>query len=172
MQFTYTRNKITADFFTESFRISCQIGVPAGGLHSLLIDPLNSYLELEDTYISRINTPGSIVAHYDFAAIRKENMLFIILPRREDGEPPKGTGSFLRPVSRMAFITIPSFEIRGQVETEAKASPREILVHTTGRYVPIYDATASVAMSPGITFGGKIILINKEQIEALCIAGD
>ena len=171
MQFTYTRNTISADFFSNAFRISCRVGVPAGGLHSLLIDPLNSYLELEDAYVSRINTPGAIIAHFELAAIRKENVLFIIFSRREDGDPPKGTGSFLRPVSRPAFLTIPSFELRGMVETEAKASPREILVQTTGRFLPLYDANATVALYPSIAFGGKLILINKERVEALFMAG-
>lgn len=164
------RNSISADFCTQSYRISCRISVPAGGgLHSLLIDPLNSYLELEDAYISRITAPGEIIAHYQLAAIRKENILIIILNRREDGDPPKTSGVFLRPVIRTAFMTIPSFEIRGQIETEPKAGPREILVQAVGRFLPAYDATATVALFPKITFGGKLLLINKEKIEALCI---
>ena len=172
MAFTFTRNTINADFFFDSFRISCRVGVPAAGLHSLLIDPLNSYIELEEAYVSRINTPGAIVAHYQVAAVRKENVLFIIFARREDGDPPRGTGSFLRPITRPAFIAIPSFEIQGLVETESKASPREIMVQTTGRFLPLYEATATVATSPSISFGGKLILVNKDHVEALCMDDD
>jgi len=170
MTFAYTRKTISADFFSNSFRISCSIRVPVGGLHALLIDPLNSYLELENAYVSRINTPGEIVANHELAAIRKENVLFILFARREDGDPPKGAGSFLKPLPRPAFLTIPSFELRGLVETEAKASPREILVQTSGRYLPLYGATATVAIKPAITFGGSLILVNKEHVESLCMA--
>jgi len=169
MKFAYTKNAIAADFFTIGYRISCRIVIPVGGLNALLIDPLNSYLELEEAYISRINTPGEIVVHYDSAAIRKDNILFILLARREDGDPPKSGGAFLRPAVKNAFLTIPSFEIRGQIETDPKASPRDILVQSIGRFVPFYEATATVALFPSITFGGKLILINKEHVEAFCI---
>jgi len=172
MKFAYTRNMISADFLTSDYRISCRIAVPAGGLNSLLMDPLNSYLELEDAYISRINNPGEIVAHYQLAAMRKENILFIILSRREDGVPQRSSGSYLKTIEKNAFLTIPSFEIRGKVETDAKAAPRDILVQVAGRFVPIYDATAAVATNPEITFGGKVILANKERVETICIAED
>jgi len=170
MKFAYTRNMISADFLTNDYRISCRIAVPAGGLHALLMDPLNSYLELEDAYISRVNNPGEIVAHYQAAAMRKENILYIILARREDGAPPRGAGSYLKSVEKTAFLTVPSFEIRGKVETEPKAAPRDILVQVAGRFVPVYDATAAVAGNPEITFGGKVLLVNKERVETLCIA--
>ncbi len=169
MKFAYTRTTITADFFTVDYRISCRVAVPAGGLHALLMDPLNSYLELEEAYISRTNTPGEIIAHYEMAAVRKENILFILLPRREDGAAPKGAGVFLKLVPKNTFLTVPSFEIRGQVETEAKASPREILVQATGRFIPVFDATAYFAHSPEINFTGPVFLVNKERIEALCV---
>jgi len=172
MKFAYTRNTVAADFLTVGYRISCRVGVPAGGLHVLLIDPLNSYLELEDAYISRINNPGEIVAHYGNAALRKDNILFIILARREDGDTPKGTGSFLKPVPKQTFLTVPSFEIRGTVETEANAGPREILVQTAGRFIPLYKATAATSLSPKNVFSGKLILVNKEKVEAFCIAED
>jgi hypothetical protein len=168
MQFTY-RNTITADFYTEDYRISCKVNVPAGGLHALLIDPLNSYIEMEDAYVSRINTPGIIVEHFDSGAIRKDNILFIILLRREDGAPQKTGSAYLKSMERDIFLTLPSYEIRGRVDSEPSASPREILVHTTGRFLALYDATASVAIFADITFTGKLILVNKEQVEALCI---
>ncbi len=169
MGFPHTKKAIPADFFTPSYRISCRIGVPAGGLHALLLDPLNPFLELGDAYVSRINTPGEIVAHYQRAAIRKDNILFIVLTRREDGDPPRGPGVYVARVAKETFVTIPSFEIRGTAEVEQEASPREILVHSMGRFVPIYDASASVALFPDITFEGKLILINKERVEAFCI---
>ena len=169
MTFAYARPAIAADFFTIDYRLSCQVNVPAGGLNALLIDPLNSYLELEDAYISRINSPGVIVAHYEQAAIRKEHILFIVLARREDGVPPKGSGSFVQPVPREALVTLPSFEIRGTIETEAKAKPREILVQIAGRFLPVHEATATVARNPDISIGGKLIMINRERIEVLSI---
>ena len=168
MSFALGRNTVAGEFFTAGTRISCRISVPVGGLNALLVDPLHSYLELEDAYVSRINTPGEIVAHFDLAAVRKDNILFILLPRREEGALPKGGAGFLRSVFKEAFLTIPSFEIRGQVETDPNASPRDFLIQSIGRFVAVHDATVTVALFPDISFGGKLVLVNKEQIEAFC----
>lgn len=135
----------------------------------MLTDPLNSYLELEDACVSRINAPGEIIAHYEEATIRKDNIVFIILARREDGDPPKSTGTFLRPVTRKAFITLPAFEVFGTIETDPNASPREILVQSVGRFVAIYDGAARAANYPKTEFNSRLILINRERIEALCL---
>ena len=169
MSFSYSRNLVSGEFFTMGSRISCRIAVPVGGLNSILVDPLHSYLELEDAYISRINTPGEIVAHHQVAAIRKDNVLFILLPRIEEGSVPKGAGGFVRPVTKETFLEIPSFEIRGNVEIEPNASPRDLLVQSIGRFMPVLDATATVALFPQISFGGKLVLVNKERIETLCL---
>ena len=168
MKYTYTKNSIPADFFSAGHRVSCQVAVPVGGLNALLIDPLNSYLELEDAYISRINSPGEIVAHYSLAAIRKENILFLILARREDGDPA-GVSTLFRPAARRAFLTVRSFELRGTVETEAQASPRDIMIRSVGRFIPLYEATATAALFPDTTFDGSLFLVNKDQVEAFCI---
>lgn len=170
MKFAYSGNPIPADFYTNGYRISCQVPTPAGGgLHALLMDPLNSYLEVQDAYISRLTAPGEIVAHYSLAAMRKENILFIILNRREDGALPRSSGSYLESSERTVFLTVPSIEIRGIIETDVKTAPRDILLQVAGRFVPVFEATAVLAGSPETGFGGKLILVNKERIEAFCV---
>ena len=127
MKFAYTRNMISADFLTSDYRISCRIAVPAGGLNSLLMDPLNSYLELEDAYISRINRPGEIVGSYTQCAFRKENINFVI-SQEVRRSVPRATG-FLSPrqSSVEVFLTVPSFEIKGTVRYEGVMSPVHLL---------------------------------------------
>jgi hypothetical protein len=171
MKFAYSGNPVAADFYTNGYRISCQVPTPAGGgLHALLMDPLNSYVEVEDAYISRITDPGEIIAHYDLAAMRKENILFIILSRREDGALPRSAGSYLESSERSVFLTVPAFEIRGTIETDVKTAPRDILLQIAGRFVPVHDAKAGLATAPDTGFAGKLILVNKEQIEAFCVS--
>ena len=168
MSFSVGRNQIASEFFTPGYRISCRVPVPVSGLNALLADPLHSYLQLQDAYISRIYTPGEIVAHYETAAIRKDNVLFILLSRVEEGSLPTSPGGgFLRPVAKQAFLTLPSFEIRGRVETDPSVTPRDVLVQAIGRFIPIHDGTATVALFPKIAFGGRLILVNKEHIETL-----
>jgi hypothetical protein len=84
-EIAFTRGMLTADFFTHSYRISGRIGVGASGIYGILGDKTSVYMELEDAYVSRINDPAKIVAHYALSALRKERISFIVLNRREEG---------------------------------------------------------------------------------------
>jgi hypothetical protein len=37
------------------------------------------------------------------------------------------------------------------------------------RFVPVYNATASLSINQSIQFSGELILINKTSIEVMCI---
>jgi hypothetical protein len=87
----------------------------------------------------------------------------------EEGTLPKTGSGFIRPILKDAFLLIPSFEIHGKVETDPNTSPRDLMIQSMGRFIPIHDATATVALFPTISFGGKLVLVNKEQVETLCI---
>ena len=56
--------KVTADFFTGSYRLSATVLVYKRRLIDILGDRTTDYLDLVDIYISRINNPGNIVATY------------------------------------------------------------------------------------------------------------
>lgn len=169
---TLGRHIINIDLFTDAYRISGRTQVGTSGLLSELNNPNTDYLDLEDAYVSRIHEPGKIVANYSEASFRKANINFIILNDRRDGtvmgaSHTRSIYSRGRPVE--VFLTVPSFEIAGEVMHDGKAEPAAILVHTLGHFQPVLKATASAALFPDISYTGDLFLVYKDRIAIFCL---
>ncbi|MEW5985213.1 MAG: hypothetical protein AB1791_01105 [Chloroflexota bacterium] len=167
------RNKVSIDLFTDAYRVTGTAVIGAGGIHSELGNPASDFLELQDAYISRIQDPGDIVASYTQVAFRKENINFIVLQNRRDGIPTSTQhvrSVFLRGRPVPVFLTVPSFEIRGEILYEGKPKPRDVIVQAIGRFLPIFVAKASASLYPDISYSGDLILVHKDRIGILCFA--
>jgi len=164
----FGRNKlIHMDMFTDAYRVTGRVMVGAGGIHAELANPNSSFLELQDAYISRIHQPGEIVAHYKVAAFSKGNINFIVLQDRREGIPvgtQHGRSIYTRGRPMNVFLTVPSFEISGEIMHDGKIAPREILVQSVGRYQLIFSAKALASLYPDISYSGDLILVQKERI--------
>lgn len=166
------RNLINLDLFTDAYRVTGRASVGMGGIHAELGNPNSKYLELQDAYISRIHTPGDIVANYQVAAFRKDNINFIVLQDRREGIPvgtQHGRSIFTRGRSIPIFMTVPSFEIVGEAMHEGKFSAREILVQSMGSFQLIFSAKASASVYPDISYSGDLILVHKDRIGIFCL---
>lgn len=166
----YGRHPIQVEIFADAYRATGQTAVAAAGLHSVLSDPNTDYLELSKVYISRINEPGEIVVGYNSCVFRKENIHFVIVADRRDGigiSAQHGRSIFLRGRQLKAFVTVPSFEISGQVYVEGQLTPTNLLINTQGSFQPIFEATAAAALYPDVKYSGDLILVRKERI-AVC----
>ena len=163
----FSRQSINLDLFTDSYRVTGRVLVGTGGIHAELENPNSSFLEVEDAYISRMHQPGEIVANYKSGAFRKENINFIVLQNRRDGIPvgtQRSRSIYTRGRPVHAFVTVPSFEIQGEIHHEGKLAPREIFVQTIGRFLPIFSAKASASLYPDISYSGDLILVQKERV--------
>ncbi len=166
------RQLINLDMFTDAYRVTGRAYVGAGGIHAELGNPNSDFLEVQEAYISRIHQPGEIVASYGQAAFRKENINFIVLQDRREGIPvgtQHGRSIFTRGRVIPAFLTVPSFEIIGEIIHEGTIAPREILVQSMGRFQLIFSAKASASIFPDISYSGDLILVQKEQIGIFCL---
>jgi hypothetical protein len=171
----FGRNQlIHTDMFTDAYRVTGRVLVGAGGIHAELANPNSSFLELQDAYISRIHQPGEIVAHYKVAAFSKSNINFIVLQDRREGIPvgtQHGRSIYTRGRTINAFLTVPSFEISGEIMHDGKVAPRDILVKSIGHYLLIFSAKASASLYPEISYSGDLILMQKDQIGIFCLDG-
>lgn len=170
-----SRQLINVDMFTDAYRVTGRTLVGAGGIHAELGNPNSDFLELQDAYISRIHQPGEIVVHYNIAAFRKDNINFLVLQDRRDGIPIGSQHSRSiftkgRPVT--AFLTVPSFEIQGEVLHEGQIAPREILVLSIGRFQQVFSAKASASLYPEISYSGDLIMVHKDRIGIFCLGNN
>lgn len=168
-----SRQLINIDLFTDAYRVTGRTLVGVGGIHSELNNPNSAFLELQDAYISRIHQPGEIVAHHAVAVFRKENINFIVLQDRRDGIPVGTQHSqsiYTRGRPFPVFLTVPSFEINGNVVHEGggKPAPNTTLVQSMGKFQLVFEAAASASLFPDISYSGDLILVHKERIGIFC----
>jgi hypothetical protein len=172
---SYGRNQlINVDLFTDAYRVTGHVLVGAGGIHAELANTNSDFIELQDAYISRIHLPGEIVTDYKVAAFRKDNINFIVLQDRREGIPvgtQHGRSVFTRGRAVNAFVTVPSFEMFGQIMHDGRLEPREILVQSIGRFLLLFSAKASASLYPEISYSGDLILLHKERIGIFCLGG-
>lgn len=167
------RQAVNIDLFTDAYRITARALVPgAGGINAALGDLSTDFLDLEEAYVSRIHQPGDIIGNYKHGAFRKDNINFIVLQDRRDGVP-MGTSHGYSVYSRgrpiPVFLTVPAFEIAGEVFYEGKATPSGVIIKSIGRFMPIFVAKASASLVPEISYSGDLILTNKERIGVFCL---
>lgn len=166
------KNVISLDLFTDAYRVTGYATVGAGGIQAELANPNSNYLELENAYISRMHQPGEIVASYNICAFRKDNISFILLQDRREGiavGTQHGPSVFTRGRTAIAFVTVPAFEIVGEILHDGKIAPRDILVKSPGNFQPLFSARASAALYPDITYSGDLILVHKELVGIFCL---
>lgn len=159
--------RVTADFFTASYRFSASVVVYNRRLIDVLSDPTTNYLDMVDLYISRINNPGDIVATYQTGTLIKEEINFILLASEAEGTSKQRhyTGRQNFPI----FLSIPSFEIHGQIQWGRQDwEARKLLSVDSQRFLPILNAAASNSLFPEVTFQGPLALVNKTKIQVVC----
>lgn len=168
---TLGRHIIDLDLFTDAYRVSGRTRVASSGLISELNNPNSDYLGMEDAYISRVHEPGKIISNYSDVVFRKDNINFIILQDRREGTVTSaGRSIFARGRPLQVFLTVPAFEIQGEVLHDGRVEPNVVLVQTLGHFQPIFQATASAALFPEISYTGDLILVQKSSIGIFCLA--
>jgi hypothetical protein len=160
--------RVTADFFTGSYRFSATVLVYKRRLIDILSDRTTDYLDLIDIYVSRINNPGNIVGTYKKGSLVKNEINFILLSSETESI---SKDRFYAPnrVSLPIFIAVPSFEIDGKFQWLGDLEVKKILATDTQRFLPIMNATARNASYPDVTFQGPALLVNKVRVQVLCI---
>jgi hypothetical protein len=160
-------SRVTADFFTSSYRFSASVPVFKKRLVDVLSDRMTDYLDIVDVYISRINNPGDIIATYSKGALVKHEITFILLPAEIEGISRERFHGIRENIP--VFISVPSFEIHGKLQWYAKDFDiKKILAVETHNFLPIIEAKASNSLVPQVVFQGPMILINKSKVQLLC----
>jgi hypothetical protein len=161
---------LAAEFFTQEYRISGYIDNRFKTVGDILNDRLESYVELGQVYISRISQPGGIVATYGDAQLRKDNLMFAIVPANERLSKVGRATSYFGTQLRRVWLALPTFEIEGGFQvTGLSLDWKAYLAKGVSDYVPLVEATARVTVWPEITFSGEAFLVNRAHIDLFCM---
>jgi hypothetical protein len=162
--------RLTVDFFSFTHRISTQFAIRGRPLADTLNDHTLSYIDLDIAYVSRIDKPGELLADYSVAILRKENISFCVVAAQiEMAIKQLQAAQYFAKRSRQVFCTVPSFEIKGQIDVPGNIDLHKLMAIGTERFMPIFKATATISLLQSVSFGGDAILVNKEAIEVFCL---
>jgi hypothetical protein len=155
----------TYDLFVHNYRISAQVDTRHRTMNDLLNDRMASYLELFDSYVSRVDQPGRIVAHYPQAMLRKDGVSFVIVPEVQSQPSGQRAYSYSGRSRYKVFLALPFFEVKGEISMTGKLNLHHFLVKETEQFFPIGTGTAALTLASDITFEGEAFLMNKERTE-------
>jgi hypothetical protein len=167
---SYRKGYLTADFLSQTYRISGDASLRQGPIVDVLNDVTTIYVRLENVYVSPITDPAIIKGNYPFGQVRKDNLTMVVLATPEEAQSRRpGASTKQLPVVYNMFITVPGFEVQGGVRIESAVDVDRLFVSSTERFIPVYNATATVTTNPRVQFTGGAILINRDQIGLFCI---
>lgn len=166
---TVSSRRLNADIFADSHRLSTQMALRGRVLADVLNDSNTSYLELDIAYVSRIDHPGEILADYALSIVRKDRLSFVVIASGLEMAVKQNQAMYMYRRLWPVFVTAPYFEITGQIEAPQNIDLRALMAIGVERFIPVYNATATLSINQSIQFSGELILINKTSIEVLCI---
>jgi hypothetical protein len=167
---SYRKGYLTAEFISQTYRISGDASLRQGALLDILNDLTTVYVRLENVYVSPITDPALIKGNYAVGQVRKDNLTMVVLATQEDAQSRR-TGPVSKQVSAVysMFITVPGFEVQGGIKIESAVDVDRMFVSGTDRFIAVYNATATVTTNPRVQFTGGAILINRDQVGLFCI---
>jgi hypothetical protein len=167
---SYRKGYLTAEFLSQTYRISGEASLRQGSLLDVLNDVTTIYIRLENVYVSPITDPAIIKGNYPSGQLRKDNLTMVVLAAQEDAQSRRLAPAVKQlPAVYNLFITVPGFEVQGGVKIESAVDVDRMFVSGAERFIPIYNATAVVTTNPGVQFSGGAILINRDQVGLFCI---
>lgn len=160
---------ITGDFFTGAFRMTGRMSVGASGAIGLFNDSTRSATQIDDVYLSYVNEPASILAHYPNVRVAKTGLEALLVAKRDEiGPAGIARAGYTRIATFPVLVTTDAFEIRGIVELPGKYDPDIFLVEAAARYFPVYNVTINACVRPDAKYSGEAVLINRSKVTAFC----
>ncbi len=159
------RSQTPAEFFSQSYRLSGTFDARHQSLGDLLYATTSAYLMVNNAYISPIDYPSHISADYARALIIKESLTFALTPYKDDAlRRDQKYGNYLGPHLTSIFITLPHFEISGDLRLPGRFDPRVLLSSQTEGFITLLNVTAQMASNPEIAYRGEAGIVNKNKI--------
>jgi len=137
----------------------------------LLNDRTTEYLHIHDVQVFRSSAPEARIASFPDAVVRKEDLSLVLIIGERHEAPEKRLYAFVPKRPHHVFITVPGYEIRGNMFLTGAAEPVSILARETGQFFPVTQATVSGIGAVGEPIEAPVILINKDTV-ALFYVGE
>ena len=158
------KNVLTAEFLSESYRISGEVSTRDQPLVDQLNDKMSNFIKVENVYLSPLDNPSIFRAQSAIGHIRKDNLSLVVLPREEDGYARHTLYRNLghAPIGFTIYAAILGFEVRGGLKVSSPVDVDTMLMQSVDRFITVYQAKATLTAQPNMEFTGGAILLNRQ----------
>jgi hypothetical protein len=169
-QVSIRKGYVAGEFLTRTYRISGEVD-----LHGLpLLDQLNDinalFITLERMFISPLLDPATLTGHYPAGDVRKDTLGVVVLNQLRDGLPMREGRYIGRDhIDRQALVVVAGFEVLGSIRLHPSVNVPHFVRTTPEDFIPIFNASATLAARRSIVFEGGAILVNRKQVEVFCM---
>jgi hypothetical protein len=167
------RTGVPVSLITPYYRVSGKVGVTAAGLVGLLNDPTDSYLEMEDATLVRINRPQEAVAQFAVWSVVKSRILAVLLEQKGDiGRITIARSGFQRVVAYRVWAAIQGFEMFGVVEAPGKFDFSSTMFQGSRQFVAMFNATLIPVFFPQLVTRTPALLFNRTMVEGMGVISE
>jgi hypothetical protein len=173
MQSGVPRNLVPVSLITPYYRVSGKVAVNAAGLVGLLNDPTDSYIEMEDATLVRINRPQETVAQFSTWSVVKSRILAMLLEQKGDiGRISIARSGFQRIVSYRVWAAIQGFEMFGVIEAPGKFDVSVALFQGNRQFISLFNATLIPVFFPQLVTRASALLFNRQMVEGMGVISE
>jgi hypothetical protein len=160
---------VGGEFLTRTYRISGEYLIRGEPLLDYLNDIHAFFVQLEKVFISPLLDPAVLVGNYKTANVAKSSVGLVVLSQVKDGMPRReGQYSGRDFIDRKVLIVAAGFEVMGVLRLHPSVDINNFVRTTPEQYIPLFDASATLAARRDVVFKGPIILLNRNEIEVFC----
>lgn len=169
-QATIRKGFVGGEFLTRTYRISGEAELRGVPLLDQLNDLNTQFLTLERMYVSPLLDPAVLTGNFPAGEIRKENIGIVALSQFKDGLPQR-EGRYMgrENVDKPLLIVASGFEVSGVIRLHPSVNLANFVRTTPELFIPVFNATATLAARRDIVFRGGAVLVNRSRIEVFCI---
>jgi hypothetical protein len=173
MQSSASRNLVPVSLITPYYRVTGKVTVNAAGLMGLLNDPTDSYVEMEDATLVRINRPQEAVAQFGSWSVVKSRILAMLLEQKGDiGRITIARSGFQRIVSYRVWAAIQGFEMFGVIEAPGKFDVSATLFQGNRQFIALFNATLIPVFFPQLVTRTPALLFNRQMVEGMGVISE
>lgn len=154
------------ELITHEHRFKAKVYTRGQRLLDMLNDRNTDFLQINDVEVFRYSAPEARVETFEEAVVRKEDLHLAIITREEHEAPTQRLFGFVQKVPYRVFITVPGYEVRGEIHLGQKAdrNPIAILSMQAGRFFPVTSAKTSQAWTGEVILESPVIMVNKNSL--------
>lgn len=161
---------VAGEFLTRTYRLSGEAPLRGEPLLDQLNDVNVQFLTLERMFVSPLHDPAILTGHFRAGEVRKNRVGIIVLKQKRDGLPLR-EGRYVGPdhVNHDVLFVSAGFEVRGTLSLHRTVHAPNFVRTTTEDFIPVFDATATLASRRDIIFKGGAILVNRLLTEVFAM---